>query len=260
MSLQKSHEERLSQIAYLTSFFTCPVVFPEYFNNEIKTIFLQKWFYTLSEHLPNGLLDIPVEIDELNSEEYLTVDDFDQYDDDEIIMLFQNCINLKDVFQTQYKNDAAKLLYIKAQTKAERAKHYPKDAKNSVETKNISLSNKNIGYILPNFPPEKQLEFFWKAISDAFDRLQMLNEPNITDAKLIFDKTWNTMFGTHSYRLSIDAMTVIGFYNGDECNWIIFDVSLSGSIVHCYPSLNKVENSICSAIDDLQGISRELIF
>lgn len=237
----------------------CPL---DWVNKNEDNIFLQKWYYTVADFLPNGEVDayllkgIDGYLFEPN-EEVLAF----ELNEEEMMMLYHNTMAYKDDYRRAYNDSCLKYFNIKPQTSTERNKHYALSVKSISELVERSRNNSMVGLLLPNFTPSIQIDFFWIAMYDIFERIIFdhgaINK-NLTDRDL-FDIAWEKLLNQEQFRISVDVLSTIGYYAGKEARWLVYDTSLSGGITHCYPALEPLSNSFEAILDDLQGIKEAFI-
>ncbi|WP_417549058.1 hypothetical protein [Methylophaga sp.] len=230
-----------------------------------EALFLKKWYYTVSDHLPNGEQDAALLKDGLGdnylsepSEEFLSSEFFDEQ---ELRSLFINSNIHKNNYRNQYKTECLKHHSLVAQPFDERRKHYILTAKNIDDIVKKSIENNNVGLLFPNFTPAVQIRFYWSAINDIFERF-IFKQENIDDEdseRKLFDAAWKALMTKERFRICVDTLTTIGYYSGTEAQWLIYDTTLSGGITHCYPALDRLSNSFEAVLDDLQGIKEAFI-
>ena len=225
-----------------------------------ERIFLQKWYYIVSDHLPNGQCDT-ASLKEGAVDEYLyePCEEFlssEFFDDQELISLYYNSNLHKNNYRNQYEVECLKHYKLVAQTSNERDKHYFLSAKSIDELVKKSMEKSAVGFLLPNFTPTVQISFYWSAIANIFEKLIFELEDKYKEAseRQLFDEAWITLMSREQFRICIDTLTTIGFYSGKEARWLIYDTTLSGGITHCYPALSPLLNSFEAVLDDLQGI------
>lgn len=240
--------------------FSCPIKWGGVLSDD--SIFHQKWYYTVASFLPNGTLDADVLKDECGN--FLLEpcsESFCFLDNNDLKSLYYNSEQFKNEYSKQYFDSCINYNLIKAQTPSERNKHYPGKIRDIKVIEKLSRDYKEIGYLLPNLDPEKQLSVFWIAMHYLFENkeCEIREEGALMDNQIIFEKTWESLLDKHRFRICIDTMTTVGYYGGEEANWLIYDTSVSGHITHCYPSLEPLSNAPMTALDDLQGLKSAFI-
>ncbi|MGM7448501.1 UNVERIFIED_ORG: hypothetical protein DFO82_2658 [Idiomarina abyssalis] len=229
-----------------------------------KGIFLQKWYYTVSDCLPNREQDA-FSLKGVFADSYLPEPDEDIlssefYDKQELHALSVNSKLHRCDCRNQYKAECQKHHRLEAQKPSERNKHYVLSAKTIEDIVRKSTEKNNVGLLLPNLSPEAQLRFYWAAISDIFVRL-IFEQENIGEYsdRQVFENAWNVLMTREQFRICVDTMTTIGYYSGKEARWLIYDTTLSGGITHCYPALESLPNCYEATLDNLQGIKEAFI-
>lgn len=243
--LQGASPEEVRQI--LIDDLACPIDWTTAGTGDATSIFLQRWFYDVADALPNGELDAGVLKGDL--EEYLAVPgdesfDWSNLDDEEALSLAFNTVRHREHYRSHYENDCRRFVGLRAQSAQDRPKHYPLGAKTLAEVKARSERKTNVGFLLPNLSPAVQVHFFWSSAASYFgNRTAELEEAGRNSDREIFDSVWNEFLGLHQFRLSVDAMGTVGYYNGKPARWLIYDVSFDSQISHCYPSLEAEGDS-----------------
>lgn len=230
-----------------------------------ERLFLKKWYYTVSDHLPNGEQDA-ASLKESPGDSYLSEPSEESlssefFGEQELKSLFINSNFHKDKYRDRYNSECLKHHKLVAQTSNERNKHYILSAKNIDDIVKNSIEKNNVGLLLPNFTPEVQIDFYWSSINDIFDRLEFEKQDVDDDdsERHSFDAAWNALMTRDQFRICVDTLTTIGYYSGKEARWLIYDTSLSGGVTHCYPALDRLPNSFEAILDDLQGIKEAFI-
>lgn len=241
--------------------------------NPIVSRLHEKWFHTVGDFLPGAQNDLRylrgddgayLGIPGNESFDWLELADTSaltpaSLDDAKRIASSAFCV--RDRYRHKYASDCSRLLAVRAQTCEERAKHYALSAKTSKDLVNLSLKKKDIGLMLPNLTPRVQEYAFWLAVADLFERkLWELEDSDSDDSYEAYRKRFDTAWQDHlgnpkSFRISLDAMTTVGYQNGLEARWLIFDVSLHAKQFHCYPAVEPIQELPEAAVDDLQGLA-----
>lgn len=249
---------------------SCPIDWSVEKVGSAAQIFLQKWFYIVSDFMPNGEMDVSG----LRTwrGEYLQAPNTESLEDrhfdyEDVLSLAFNTYRFREEYRELYRATCEKFTGLRAQSALERAKHYAVGAKTLIEVIANSKKAPGIGKLLPNFGPEPQREFFWETVSDAFDRERWNYEQSLEEEdsslydfeRATFDKAWSSLFGFDHYRLAVNTMTTIGYSSGNPADWLIYDVSFHGKIIHCYPVLEPTDGLRQIALDNLQGVEEAFI-
>jgi hypothetical protein len=239
----------------------CPIDWEKEQLGPVEGIFLRKWYYTVADHLPNGTHDAELLLGDMDTPLTAPSDDSFEYHGhtaDELQSLAFNTARWRDSYQRLYRAACDKFVGLRAQPVEERDKHYAKKVGSIDALRKQSKDSRNVGLLLPNFHPEAQRQFFWEAVANAFEDFLMQDDETGLGAQLSeresFDKAWDKFLTPDHYRLCVDTLTTVGFYNGKEARWLVYDVSYHGKIVHCYPALAPVESFHETTLDNLQGL------
>lgn len=256
--------------AILTADLRCPIDWTKESVGSTEHIFLEKWFYTVADYLPNGKMDASLLA--LDGSNYLMAPNgasFEEpyfYAEDALPLAF-NTYQFKNAYRDTYQRACNKFSGLYAQPASERPKHYALGARTIDDMIKQSNRQKDIGLLLPNLHPKAQLQFFWEALANAFEDVIMSREeqyelehpddtPNDRD---IFNAAWDEFLEPDHFRLCVDAMTTVGFSSGKEARWLVYDVSYHGKIVHCFPILSPIEGLHETALDNLQGLKEAFV-
>lgn len=245
---------------------TCPINWTEENLGSASQIFLEKWHHVVSASMPNGDLDArPLKT---NWDEYLhspTIEAIEDtfYDVEEIRALAFNTSRFREQFRSEYDASCRKFQALKAQSEIERDKHYPKRVRSLDDVIAWSEKYSKSGILLPNINIDLQRIIFWEAISDSFERKRveyLLASDNSTiSEKIAFDASWYAHFEVDHVRFACNMLTSVGYSNGKESKWLIFDVSFHAKIMHCFPVEEPHVNLQIASIDNLQGITEDFV-
>ncbi len=239
----------------------CPL---DWQNCSGKELFLQKWYYTVSDIMPNQALDAAslkpawqAECLQQPCEQFL----LEELDERELESLHYNSEKFKQECRAQYQAECAKFSRFYAQPADERSKHYALLAKNLDDVIRQSKAKPDIGLLLPNLLPRVQIEFYWQAMTNIFEQLQFEYEERNERAseREVFDFAWQQLMTVEQFRISVDALTTVGYFAGKPAKWLIYDTTLSGNVVHCYPALEGLSNGHHATISYLKGLEQAYI-
>lgn len=271
MTLSDDYNKRLRSanrqelIAILVDDLRCPIDWGREKIGSSSPILLEKWYCMVADVMPNGDSDANLL---KNFSEYLPeppLEAFDDvfYDDNTLLSLAFNTYMNRDSYRKKYLEACEKFLGLRAQSAAERGKHYTLGATTKEDMVTRSMRDPEVGKMFPNFTVEAQRSFFWEAIADAFERIVLTledeTEDEIFDDRVTFDAAWQQLFDVDQFRFCVDTMTTIGYSKGKPVTWLIYDVSYHGKIMHCYPALDAVNDGPYALIDDLQGIEEAFL-
>jgi len=261
--LRNSNRQEL--IAILIDDLRCPIDWDRENIGGSTRILLEKWYYTVADAMPDGESDAGLlkNFGEYSSEPALDAFEDGFYDDDALLSLAFNTYSNRTAYRKSYLEACEKFIGLRAQTAAERDKHYTLGAKTKDDMIKRSKAVPDIGKMFPNFHVEAQRIFFWEAIADAFERIGFKiedeSEEKFIDDKILFYTGWEQLFACDQFRFCVNTMTTIGYSNGKPATWLIYDVSYHGKIMHCYPALEAVNDGPYAFVDNLQGIEEAFL-
>ncbi|WP_322033229.1 hypothetical protein [Paraburkholderia sp. J76] len=164
-----------------------------------------------------------------------------------------------------YSSACSRLQGIRAQTSSQREKHYALGCKTIEDVRQYSDGKRDVGIMFPTLTPQLQEYAFWLSMAHLFDSTEREHERDAEDysreaEQSRFELAWKQLLGEpQSYRICLDALGPVGFYNGALANFLIFDVSLQSQIFHCYPALEPIPGLSVACVDDLQGLDDCLV-